>query len=235
MSLFVPPAGYSRIKLVSSFDELISTRFADGINALCWPRTLPGDFAEVIRHLPATEGITALDDEMLEALPLSEAGRAAVEFILGDLRLLREHDLTPELNHVNGFLRDADPGLMRTDVASFHADSATIEADTWLCTYHGATSEGLRNDEAIKRIDLPETRAALLASFGGDDDEAFREYLSDHCYDLHYAPAADATPFVFGLGNLWRIATQHPGCAVPPCIHRAPDTSVGERRLLLIS
>ena len=234
MSLFVPPAGYSRIKLVHSFDELISTRFAGGVNALCWPRTLPGGFEEVLRHLPAPEGITSLDDETLEELPLIGAGRAAVAFMLDDLHLLRGNDLAPELNHVNGFLRDADPGLMRTDVASFHADSATIEADTWLCTYHGATSEGLRNDEAVRRIDVPETRAALLKQFGGEDGVAFREFLSGHCYDLHHAPAPGATPFVFGLGNLWRIATEHPGSPVPPCIHRAPDTVAGERRLLLI-
>lgn len=235
MSLFVLPAGYSRIKLVHSFDELISTRFADGVNALCWPRALSGSFDEVIRHLPAPEGITSLDDEMLEALPLSEAGRTAVDFMLGDVRVLRENDLSPELNHVNGFLRDADPGPMRRDVASFHADSATVEADTWLCTYHGATSEGLRNDEAIRRIDIPETHAALLKAFGGNNDDAFREYLIEQCCDLHYAPTPGASPFTFGLGNLWRIATQHPGCLVPPCIHRAPDTVVGERRLLLIS
>ena len=36
--------------------------------------------------------------------------------------------------------------------------------------------------------------------------------------------------------NLWRIATDHPGCPVPPCIHRAPATLPGASpRLLLIS
>ena len=189
----------------------------------------------MLRHLPADEGITSLEDEALESLPLGESGRAAVAFMLNDLRLLREHDLDPVLDHVNGFLRDADPGPVRTDVASFHADSATAEADTWLCTYHGPTSEGLRNDEAVQRISVPETRAALLKKFGGEDGDAFREFLSEHCYDLHYIPAPDARPFAFGPGHLWRIATQHPGCPVPPCIHRAPDTVVGERRLLLIS
>lgn len=235
MSSFVPPPGYSRIKLVNSFVELISTRFADGVNALCWPRTLPGGFEEVLRLLPAAEGITSLDDDELAALPVGDAGRLAVDFMLNDLRLLREHDLDPVLDHVNGFLRDADPGPMRTDVASFHADSATAEADTWLCTYFGPTSEGLRNDEAVQRIDVPDTRAALLTQFGGPDDESFREFLAAHSYHLHYAPAGLAAPFVFGVGNLWRIATEHPGCAVPPCIHRAPDTAVGQRRLLLIS
>jgi hypothetical protein len=110
------------------------------------------------------------------------------------------------------------------------------EADTWLCTYHGAPSEGLRNDEAQRWVDLPETRAALLKEFGGADDGKFLDYLEENCYDLHYAPAAGARPFSFGLGSLWRIAVDYPGSAVPPCIHRAPQTQPGDPpRLLLIS
>ena len=41
---------------------------------------------------------------------------------------------------------------------------------------------------------------------------------------------------LFGLGNLWRLAVRHPGCPVPACIHRAPDTApLLPPRLLLIS
>jgi hypothetical protein len=121
-------------------------------------------------------------------------------------------------------------------VFSFHADSATVQADTYLCTYHGAPSEGLRNDEAQRRVDVPETRSELLKLFGGNDDDAFREYLKENCYDLHYTSVPAARPFSFGVGNLWRIATDYPGCPVPPCIHRAPATLPGaSRRLLLIS
>ena len=125
---------------------------------------------------------------------------------------------------------------MPTDVYSFHVDSATVEADTWLCTYAEASSEGLSNEEAIRRVDIPETRALLLEEFGGEDDEAFAEYLADNCYDLHYLPLPGAQPFSFGVGNLWRIATQYPGSPVLPCIHRAPATVPGRPpRLLLIS
>jgi hypothetical protein len=47
---------------------------------------------------------------------------------------------------------------------------------------------------------------------------------------------ANAQPFSFGLGNLWRIAVDYPGNPVPPCIHRAPTTRPEQRaRLLLIS
>ena len=228
------PPDYPRIKLVNSFHELITTPFADGINALCWPRTLPGDFREIIQHLTISPGITNLDDALLLSLPLSPAGRTAIDILLEDQRLLREHGLDPILNCIDGYPRDEDP--IPTHVFSFHADSAPVEAETWLCTYHGFPSEGLRNDQAQRRIDIPDTRAQLLKLYGGDENPDFLEYLTDHCYDLHYAPAPHAQPFSFGLGNLWRIAVDWPGSPVPPCIHRAPDTRPGDPpRLLLIS
>ena len=230
------PTDYSRIKVVNSFNELVSTRFVDGVNALCWPRTLPGNFGEVVEQLAVGEGIATLDEEQLRGFSLSAAGKVAIDIMLGDLRLLRACDLDPVLNCIAAYPRDEEPGPVRTDVFSFHADSATVETDTWLCTYHGDSSEGLRNDEAIRRVDIPETRSELLKQFGGKDNEAFREYLAENCYDLHYAPLPGARPFSFGLGNMWRIAVDYPGSPVPPCIHRAPDTVPGQpSRLLLIS
>lgn len=236
MTPFTLPPDYPRIKVVNSFHELVTTRFESGINALCWERTLPGDFSEVVEQLGVSEGIVTLDESRLLALPVSAAGRAAIDVLLEDQRLLRDHDLDPVLNCIRSYPRDEEPGPVPTDVFSFHADSATVETDTWLCTYHGPASEGLRNDQARRRVDIPETRAELLKLFGGHDDDAFREYLADNCYDLHYAPAAHARPFGFGLGNLWRIAVDWPGSPVPPCIHRAPETQPGQPpRLLLIS
>ena len=221
---------------MSSFHELVTTPFAAGINALCWPRTLPGDFGEVVQLLGAGEGITALDDARLAGLPVSAAGRAAIEVLLEDQRLLRQHDRDPVLNCIHSYPRDEDPGPVPTDVFSFHADSAPVEADTWLCTYHGPASEGLRNEEALRRVDIPETRVELLRHFGGADDDDFRAWLNENCYDLHYAPVADAQPYSFGVGHLWRIAVDWPGSPVPPCIHRAPATLPGQPpRLLLIS
>ncbi len=233
---FTPPPGYARIQVVGSFEELVTTPFAGGVNALCWPRLLSGDFGEVVAQLGVGEGIVTLDDARLRKLALSDAGRASVEVLLADQQRLREIERDPVLNCIHGYPRDEEPGPVRTDVFSFHADSAPVEADTWLCTYHGAVSEGLRNDEARRRVEIPETRAELLRLFEGEDDADFREYLSDHCYDLHYAPLPQARPFSFGLGNLWRLAVDWPGSPVPPCIHRAPDTSPGDpSRLLLIS
>ncbi len=236
MPPFTLPTGYARIKRVHSFHELVTTPFGGGINALCWPRTLLGDFSEVVAHLGEGEGITTLDDARLASLPVSAAGRAAIEVLLEDQRLFREHHLDPVLNCIYGYPRDEEAGAVATDVFSFHADSATTEADTWLCTYYGPASEGLRNDEALRRVDVPETRAELLHCFGGDDDNDFRDYLNENCYDLHYAAVAQAQPFSFGLGNLWRIAVDYPGSPVPPCLHRAPETLPGQPpRLLLIS
>ena len=220
---------------MGSFAELAATPFADGVNALCWPRTLPGDFGEVVARLGAGEGIMPLDESHLGVLALSAAGRTARDTLLADLQRLREHGLAPELNCIHGYPRDDAAAAVPTDVYSFHADSAPIEAATWLCTYHGPASEGLRNEEAQRRVDVPATRAALLTEYGGADDAGFGEFLHEHCYDLHYAPVPQAQPFSFGPGHLWRIAIAWPGSPVPPCLHRAPATLPGEKRLLLIS
>ena len=236
MSTFTLPSDYPRIQRVNSFHELVTTPFANGVNALCWPRTLPGDFGEIVKLLGGGEGIVTLHDAQLLSLPVSAAGRAAVAVLLEDQRLLREHALDPVLNCIHAYPRDEHPGPVSTDVFSFHVDSAPVETDTYLCTYHGAPSEGLRNEEAQRRVDLPATRAELLTHFGDDDDAAFREYLSEQCYDLHYLSLPQARPFSFGVGNLWRVATEWPGNPVPPCIHRAPETFPGQPpRLLLIS
>lgn len=226
---------HPRIRLVGSFAELVSTPFADGVNALCWPRALEGDFAEVLNHLTAGQGITHLGENDLVTLPLGPAGRTAIATMLADLAMLRDHGLEPTLDCINGYVQPEEAGPVRTDVCSWHVDSATCEADTYLCTYFGASSEGLPNEEALRRVEVPETRSLLLKAYGGTDEENFREWLNDHYYDLHYAPLPDAKPYSFGIGNLWRVATLHDGCPVLPCIHRAPDPVPGQKRLLLIS
>jgi hypothetical protein len=223
--------------VVQTFHELVTSRFVNGVNALCWRRELAGDFAEVADLLGAGEGIVTVDDDWLGRLPLSAAGRAAVEVLLEDQRRLRELERDPQLNCVHEYPRDEEGGPVRTDVISFHADRAPVEADTWLCTYFGPASEGLRNEDALRRVDLVETRMELLRLSGGSKDgDEFREWLSEHSYDLHYAPRPGARPFSFGIGNLWRIAVEWPGSEVPPCIHRAPEHGPGQPpRLLLIS
>ena len=181
-------AGYSRVRRVGSFQELLATPLAGGVNALCWERSLAGDFCEVARALGPGEGIVAIDEDALQSLTVSAAGRAAIEVMQADQRLLRDHGLSPELNIIHAYPRDEEAEGIPTDVFSYHADSAPVPTDTWLCTYFGATSEGLLNEEAQRRVDVPETRAALLRLFGGAEGVDFEEFLRDRCYDLHYAP-----------------------------------------------
>lgn len=225
------------VRLVSDFHDLIATSFSETINALCWKRQLPGDFAEVIACLgDLRDAVITLDSDLLHALPLSAAGRIAADVMLADFRLLSERDLAPVLNCVYDYQRDERGGPITTDVFSFHVDSAPCATDTWLCTYHGPGSEGLWNADAQRHVDVPATRAALLAAYGTSDDAGFQDCLSENAYDLHFAMLPQARPYSFGIGHLWRIATQYPGSVVPPCIHRAPPHSPNDPpRLLLIS
>ena len=126
MPSFTPPPGCTRVRVVKSFDELVTTPFGDGVNALCWERALAGDFGEVVERLGVSEGIATLDDSRLDALRLSAAGMAAVDILLEDQRLLRERGLEPVLDCIRGYPRDEEPGGVRTDVYSWHVDSAPV-------------------------------------------------------------------------------------------------------------
>lgn len=231
---FEPPAGYPRIRVVASFEALVAEPFTNGCHAVCWPRTLAGDFDEVVRQLAPGAGVTTLDAPRLLALPVGAAGRTAIDTLLADVQRLHGIGQAPVLECVRTYERDSGP--VPTDVYSFHVDRANAPTDTYLCTYAGPPSEGLRHDEAVRCIDVPELRARLLAQFGGRDDAAFAAHLAELCFDLHYTPLPTARPFSFGIGNLWRLAVEHPGSVVPACIHRAPATDAGDPpRLLLIS
>ena len=236
---FISPSGYNRIKVVNSFDELVGTPMGPEVNAICWERALEGDFNELAEVFKSKNEITSLDDELLSDLKsrLSSAGQRAVDTALNDYRLLLEHGLAPSLECVPRYQRDDTPGPIATDVYSFHVDRATVPTDTYLCCYNGPASEGLRNDQAVRRIDVPETHAELVKLFEQEGEgEDFETYLRENCYDLHYKALNDAAIFSFGIGNLWRIAVEYPGCPAPPCVHRAPVELPGQPpRLLLIS
>lgn len=224
-----------RIRAVASFEELVTTPFAGDVNALCWPRRLPGDFAELVDRLPVGEGITTIADDDLRALDLGPAGAIARDVVLADLKMTRDRGLDPSLDCVAAHPRPPAPGVFPTDAYSFHADRAPVLVDTYLCTYIGPSSEGLSNEAAIRRADVPDTRAELLAAYGGPDGADFEVWLAEHSYDLHYTALAGAQPFTFGIGNLWRIAIACPQSHVAPCVHRAPLALPGTpTRLLLI-
>ncbi|MDI1229109.1 MAG: hypothetical protein PSY14_15615 [bacterium] len=227
----------SRIRIVGSFDELVNASFGPEVNAICWARQLPGNFDEIAALLADEDDIVSLDEDAIAALHprLSAEGRIAADALLADRALLQERGLLPSLECVPRYPRD-DDNAVPTDVYSFHADRAPVQADTYLCSYNEASSEGLDNAFALRRVDDPATRARLQDLFAAEGGGSFEEYLRENCYDLHYAPLPEAVRYSFGIGNLWRIAVEYPGCPVPPCIHRAPDTVDGRPpRLLLIS
>ena len=124
------------------------------MNALCWRRELGGDFGEVVRLLGAGEGVVSLEETDLESLEVSPAGHAAVRVMLDDWRRLLALGAQPELNLIHCYQRDEGSGPVPTDVFSYHVDSATVAAETWLCTYHGRASQGLLNEEAVRRVDV---------------------------------------------------------------------------------
>ena len=224
-----------RTVVVDSFAALASHPWRDGRNALCWPRTLDGDFGAIARLLAPHEGVATVAPETLAELPLDTAGRVAAAVLLDDLHRLEALGREPVLNCIASYPRDERGLAIATDVMSFHADRAPVAVDTWLCTYWGRSTEGLDNDEARRLIEDPAIRTALLQHHGGADDEAFATFVREGSFDLHHAALPDARPYSFGRGHLWRIAVDWPGCPVPPCLHRAPETLVGDDpRLLLI-
>ncbi|MBZ4035388.1 DUF1826 domain-containing protein [Flavobacterium sp. 17A] len=223
----------SQVGLVTSFSELVNTRFKGEMNALCWHRNLDGDFKEIVAKLSLEENITEVFPEDLKELQLSEKGNVAREIILNDLQLLTDFGASPSLNLLKCYERDDEFDFISTDVYSFHVDRSPIATDTFLCTYHGAASDIVSNSEAEQKILIPEIRKKLEELHDGPSEE-FESFLKENYFDLHYQIHENAKPVNLGLMHLWRLAVDHPKQEVLPCIHRAPVENEGEYRLLLI-
>ncbi len=221
------------INSVANFHDLVSTPFAGEINAICWARDLQGDFSEIVEKLILSENIKEIKEEELHELQLSDQGNLAREILINDMNLLKHHGASPVLNLIKYYDTDDEHSFFPTDVYSFHVDRSPIPIDTFLCTYYGDSSEILPNSEAIKKVLIPEIRSELKKLYTGTDID-FESFLSENFFDLHYLPKANANPISLGLGNLWRLAIDHPESLVPPCIHRAPREKSGKTRLLLI-
>ena len=224
---------FHQLQLVSSFSELVNTPFHGEINALGWLRNLEGDFKEIVNLLQQLEDITEITPEDLQLLTLSEQGNIARETILNDFTLLKEFGAQPSLNLLKQYERDDEFDFISTDVYSFHVDRSPFGSDTFLCTYFGAASDILPNDQAIQKILIPEIRAKLKELHNGSDED-FETFLIENYFDLHYEPKPHTKPINLGVGNLWRLSVDHPDQKVPPCVHRAPIENEGESRLLLI-
>lgn len=224
---------HHQIKTVSSFKELINREFQGDNNAICWQRNLVGDFEEIVSKLELKNNITEVSVEDLENLTLTDHGELAREIIINDLRLLADFGASPSLNLIKNYERDDELDFISTDVYSYHVDRSPIATSTSLCTYFGAASDILPNDQAIQKILIPEIREKLKELYDGKEED-FDDFLKAYYFDLHYQPKADAHPINLGLGNLWRLSVDHPEQKVPPCVHRAPAENDGEYRLLLI-
>ena len=222
-----------QIHTVTNFEDLVATPFREQMNAIGWTRKLTGDFAEIVDKVVLDGNITVVEQTELLALQLSEQGQLAREILLNDWKLLTAHGASPSLNVIQYYDRDDAYPFFPTDVYSFHVDRSPIPTDTFLCTYHGAPSEILPNAQARQKALIPEIRAELKKLYGGAD-AGFEAFLAEYFFDLHYQAEPDAHPINLGLGNLWRLAVDHPESQVPPCVHRAPREKSGEHRLLLI-
>ena len=219
--------------IVEDFSTLISTKFEGTVNALCWKRNLEGDFEEIVSKLQLKDNITEVSIEDLLALNLSEKGKTARKTILEDMQLLSDFGASPSLNLLKKYDRDDEFDFISTDVYSYHVDHSPIATDTFLCTYFGAASDFIANEDAIKKIDIPAIREKLKELHQGSD-QYFETFLTENYFDLHYEAKPSAKPINLGNGNLWRLAVDHPEQKTLPCIHHAPVENKDEYRLLLI-
>jgi hypothetical protein len=228
-----PFSDNKQIGITTTFSELVETDFKGDRNALCWYRNLEGNFNEIVSKLQLKENITEVAREDLLTLQLSKQGNIAREIILNDLQLLTDFGAAPVLNLLKCYERDDAFDFITTDVYSFHVDRSPIATDTFLCTYHGAASDLIANEQAVQKILIPEIREQLKALHDGPSEE-FEDFLKDNYFDLHYQALPHATTINLGVGHLWRLAVDHPEQQVLPCIHRAPIEKEGEYRLLMI-
>jgi hypothetical protein len=224
---------HKQISVVSSFSELVNSNFQGDRNAICWYRNLNGDFQEIVKKLQLKKNVTEISVDDLLALQLSEHGRLAREIIISDIQQLTDLGASPTLNLIQNYERDDELDYISTDVYSFHVDRSPIPTDTFLCTYHGAPSEILPNDQVEQKILVPEIREKLKNLHDGPEAE-FENFLKEYFFDLHYRAKPESKPVNLGLGHLWRLAVDHPTQQVLPCVHRAPIEIDGEYRLLLI-
>jgi hypothetical protein len=231
--MIAAPQAENQIQYVTNFQDLISKPFQGQVNAICYRRKLIGDFSEIVRKIELDGNMTELHQEELLELQLSEQGQLARQILLNDLKILKDHGASPTLNIIKYYERDDAYPFFPTDVYSFHVDRSTIATDTFLCTYHGEPSDIIPNSQAIQKVLIPEIRAELKKLYDGAD-AGFESFLSEYFFDLHYQPKPNASLISLGMGNLWKLAIDHPKSKVLPCLHRAPLEKNGENRLMII-
>src|SRR5690554_1125031 len=227
------PLPKNQTQYVTNFNDLISTPFKGEINAICWKRELLGDFAELVNKMKFGGNMMEIDPDELLSLELSTQGQLAREILINDISMLEDFGASPLLNIIKCYQRDDISTFFPTDVYSFHADRSPVATDTFLCTYYGESSEILPNAQGLQKVLIPEIREELKKRYQGTV-EGFESFLSEEFYDLHYQAKPNSNLISLGLGNLWKIAIDHPESQVAPCLHRASKEKEGENRLMLI-
>jgi hypothetical protein len=158
------------IQYVTGFQELIATPFNGEVNAICWKRGLTGDFSEIVQKITLSGNITEVEPDVLCNLVLSEQGQLARNILLNDLELLKAHGASPVLNVISHYDKDDTFPFFPADVYSFHVDRSPVPTDTFLCTYYGASSEILPNEQGIQKVLIPEIRNELRKLYDGADE-----------------------------------------------------------------
>lgn len=223
----------NQTQIVTNFHDLMATPFHGHINAFGWERELKGNFEEIVQKVEVSGNMVELEPWQLLEMELSAEGQLAREILLEDLKCLEEQGAAPVLNVINFYHRDDTFPPFPTDVYSFHVDRSPIAGATILCTYFGASSEIVPNDQAIQKILVPEIREELKKLHDGSEED-FEDFLKENFFDLHYQTLPNSQLKTLGIGHIWRLAIDQTESEVLPCIHRAPLEKKGEKRLLLI-
>ncbi|RFC53476.1 hypothetical protein DXU93_13340 [Brumimicrobium aurantiacum] len=222
-----------QIQYVKNFEDFFKTPFKGKINAIGWQRTLEGDFQEIIDKVDSSESIVELKLSVLKNLKLSKKGDLARKHLISDFIFLENNGADPIINVIKEYDRDDVFPFFPTDVYSFHVDRSPIPGATILCTYYGAASEIVANEDVQQKINIPKYREALK-ELHTDENQAFEIFLEENFFDLHYEMKKNVQPKKLQVGELWKLAIDHPNSPTLPSIHRAPKENKGQPRLLLI-
>lgn len=220
------PAGYKRIKVVSSLSALFNEKFGgpDEVNCVLFPRRLSGDFNKLAKTIESEVLFKNIFMDLRRVnfpelkksfCSLSQPEKIAAELVLADFHLL-ENEYQRLCDQKVGRVTDTqlrllkqytEPGKIIWAPEAFHTDGDRSSLGRILCCYNDPVTEWIRNEDVeVKRSD----NGNLL-------------------------PKKNAQIFSFHAGDIWRMAADGGGYDVPFFIHRSPPSKIDNPpRLLLV-